>query len=163
MREGSTEEKQPNGEGKKKLLKNINEEEIVVFPTYKSGKFAILSVEEYKKAALKHLEKDSVVEWEEVEKTENLLNRHSKDLQRIFCIGAVHGHEGRMQKAYKAVDLATPTTYFLVKDHKKAVEGEVVPPTRPVCGAQDGPNSRISSLLSILLTKVADLADRGTE
>ena len=54
-----------------------------------------------------------------------------------------------MQKAYKAVDLAPPPTYFLVKDHKKVVEGEVVPPTRPVFWAQDGPNSSISSLPSI--------------
>ena len=35
-------------------MKKINEEEIVVFPTDKSGKFAVLTVEEYKKAAQIH-------------------------------------------------------------------------------------------------------------
>ena len=52
---------------------------------------------------------------------------------------------------------------FLIKDHKGMKEGELIPPTRPVCNAKGGPGSRLSNLISTILNRAADAIKAHTE
>ena len=80
-------------------------------------------------------------------------------------MGETHNKVGRVHQDLKSTDNSPPPAYVMFKDHKVTEEGEPCPPTRQVCGAKDGPQARLSHLLSIILTPVADkLSDEvGTE
>jgi hypothetical protein len=126
--------------------------------TDKSGKFAVMKHEHYLKAAEIHL-KDREIEWNEVPKIEEEINCHSRQMLRIFKMGYVHNQIDRMGRAYQVKDSRPGEVTFLIKDHKKTKEGSVLPPTRPVCNARDGPNSRLSNIRATVLNIVADNTD----
>ena len=74
--------------------------------------------------------------------------------RKSFMLGQAHrAQTHRMQGALKAEDSPAPTLYLLWKDHK---EYETVPPTRPVCAATVGPLTRLSEVVTIVLTAVMD-------
>ena len=152
-------------EGKFSLQNRVKSGEIVVTNTDKSGKFAVLSSEEYKKACRVHIT-DKEVEWKQVEETETLLNRHSLQIVKALNMGTKHGKDGqqtRVHKAYTSIDAKPGPLFVLIKDHKKKKPGETVPPTRPVCSAKGDPGSRLSNLLSTILNKISDAANSTTE
>ena len=62
--------------GVKSLKSKINEKEIIVYPTDKSGRLAVTSVESYSKQGKKHVAGDKVVKWEEVEKAQKHVQAH---------------------------------------------------------------------------------------
>ena len=47
-----------------------------------------------------------------------------------------------------------PPLYGLRKDHKKCIDSETGPPTRPVCGASAAHNGKLSHLISMILKEV---------
>ena len=59
--------------------------------------------------------------------------------------------------------MSTPPCYFPPKDHKPIPNGKKLPKTRMVCGATNGPNSRISNLISTPINLVATDLDEDTE
>jgi hypothetical protein len=144
--------------GKKKILVRVKNEEIIIGTTDKSGKFAVMKPEHYLKAAEVHL-KDKEIQWNDVPKIEEEMNCHSRQMLRIFRMGSIHNQEDRIRKAYQVKDSRPGEVTFLIKDHKKSKEGSVLPPTRPVCNARDGPNSRLSNIVATVLNVVADNAD----
>ena len=125
----------------------------------------ITNPEIYRYAVGKHLENDHEISWQEVKPIETLLNRHSSRLAESFSMGETHNEVGRIHQALKSTDNSPPPAYVMFKDHKATVEGEPCPSTRQVCGAKEGPQARLSHLLSLILTPVADkLSDEvGTE
>ena len=137
--------------GKLKLQKRVRNEEIVIFPTDKSGKLAITTPEIYQEAAKIHVDKDTEVPWETLKEVETKVNRHVQQLTKAFSMGTTHGQSSRINKAFRAVDVAPPVVYFLWKDHKPY---DNVPPTRPVCGGHVGPLTRASELVSSILTPI---------
>ena len=122
-------------QGRTKLIKRIKEEDLVVFPTDKSGKVALMKRASYIKMASKHIANDKDVTWEEVESIEDDANRHTMAFMRIVGLGKGLGQEDRMSEALRSMKNAPPPTYFLIKDHKKRDEDGLYP-TRPVCGAK---------------------------
>ena len=65
-----------------------------------------------------------------------------------------------MLGALKSEDSPAPTMYLLWKDHKNYTKA---PPTRPVCSAAVGPLTRLSEVLTIILTSVMDHAEAPVE
>ena len=151
--------------GMKRLQDRVNNNEIVVTMTDKSGKFAIVEKALYTKAAEIHL-KDEEVESELVTETETLLNRHTSQLLKSLNMGTKHGQNGqvhRMKQAFTSIGGKPGPLSFLIKDHKGMKEGEIIPPTRPVCNAKGGPGSRLSNLVSNILNRAADAINADTE
>ena len=75
---------------------------------------------------------------------------------KTFRLGGDLNQEDRANKNMKVFDVLPPAVYYLAKDHKPIPEGSIVPSTRPVCGAKDGPLSRIENFLSLILGFVAE-------
>ena len=153
--------------GLKKLNKRVRDREIVVTTTDKSGKFAVVEIEEYKKAALVHLT-DREITPEDMASTETLLNRHTLQIVKSLRMGTIHGGTDekqieRMKQAFTSVGGRPGPIYFLVKDHKGIKEGDSMPATRPVCNARGGPGARLSNLLSTILNSASDAMQAETE
>ena len=147
--------------GKRSLQMRIKDGEIVVFPTDKSGKMVVSLPSTYKEAAKVHLEKDEEVTWDELNKVEVLINRHTTALRKILSLGENHPCRlQQLQGALKSEASPAPTLYLTWKDHKPY---EVVPPTRPVCSGTVGPLARSSEILSMIINKVMDQDEGGIE
>ena len=69
---------------------------------------------------------------------------------RVVGLGEGRGQEDRMAEALRSVKNAPPPTYFLIKDHKKNGEDGLFP-TRPVCGAKEGPINRLQLSVNLQL------------
>ena len=75
----------------------------------------------------------------------------------------MHNQEERVHKAYTSKDAKPGVVYFLIKDHKKVKDGDILPPLRQVCSAMSGPGSRLSNFCSTILNKAADSEDAPSE
>ena len=128
----------------------VKREKLVVFPTDKSGKTAIMREESYIEMAKVHVDKDVEVNWDVVEKVEKEANRHSMAFCKIFKLGVNLDQADRIVEVIRSVDNAPPPTYFLVKDHKPK-NSKGLYPTRPVCGANEGPLRRVQMLVNMVL------------
>ena len=65
--------------------------------------------------------------------------------------------------ATHSTNTPAPPMYGLRKDHKVTEDLEKGPPVRPVCGANQAPNSRLSNFISRIINDFADAAEIGTE
>ena len=82
------------------------------------------------------------------------MNEHLKHFNKMFAVGATWEHEDRISGASTSTNVPPPAKYGLRKDHK-----DIQPnghPVRPVCGANDAPNSRFSHFLSMIVCHYAD-------
>ena len=94
---------------------------------------------------------------------ETRMNHHMREFNKMFEVGSTHGHEERVTGATMSKNTPAPPMYGLRKDHKQH-EGKIKgPPVRPVCGASEAPNSRLSSFLSRVVNDYADSVGVGTE
>ena len=148
--------------GRIKIKNKIKNGQVVIFPTDKSGKLSIMTPETYSQAASVHTIKDKEVSWPMVAEVEKEMNYLSEQVVKILGMGETHNQVTRVRASTKGVDNQPPPTYFLVKDHK--VVGPGCPlPTRPVCGAGEGPLARLHGLLSKPLTWFAAEMDSGAK
>ena len=113
-------------EGLESLLKKIQKKEVLVLKTDKSGKFYIVSQEEYRKMGAVHTSKDKLISMKEVEEIEKQLNGHSTFWCKMWRSGDTHGHKDRIIDSKVCRSCKVASMYVLVKDHKK--DGS----TRPV-------------------------------
>ena len=81
--------------GLSSLTKRINNGEIMVATSDKSGRFVVLKTEQYIRSGLKHTTQDQEIGPEELKRIQTVLNSHTKWLKNIFNIGATWGHEDR--------------------------------------------------------------------
>ena len=147
----------------KELKKEIKDRKIVVFTTDKSGKFAADTPSNYEEAVTKHTEKDIEIDEKKVRQVEGKINQHMRQFNKMFKVGSTYNHESRVTGATQSTNTPAPPMYGLRKDHK-ATEDEVVgPPVRPVCGANQAPNSRLSHFLSRIINDYADAENFETE
>ena len=91
--------------GIKSLRARIEAEEIVVYPTDKSGRLAVTSRNSYSQQGEKHVPCDRVVEWGEVEKAQNTVQAHLWTLNRVFNPGQ-HQGEKPEQRTREAKQMA---------------------------------------------------------
>ena len=82
--------------GLKKLKKRVKEGELVVVKSHKSGKFAIMSMEEYKRAREVHTVNDTEVTVEFLIKNQRKINEHLSILLKTFMVGCNHSHYERI-------------------------------------------------------------------
>ena len=73
--------------GRSRLTKRMKEEDLVAFPTDKSGKIAIMRKATYIGMANKHISGDGDISWEGVEKIEDEANRHTMAFMRVVGLG----------------------------------------------------------------------------
>ena len=88
------------------------------------------------------------------EKAQKVVNAHSIMWVRFLRAGEAVGGQDRIKRNMLVQDSTLALLYALRKDHKKydcPVQG---PPVRPVCGAASAYNTRLSHLLSMMLTEV---------
>ena len=151
-------------QGLKQIKRDIKDKKIVVFTTDKSGKFSVDTPNNYNGAVQKHTAKDREMSDKDGEKkVETLMNHHMKQFNKMFKVGSTYGHEDRVAGATTSTNTPAPPMYGLRKDHKPHDNKEIGPPVRPVCGASDSPNSRLSNFLSRIINDFADKIGIETE
>ena len=145
-------------------------EEIVIFQTDKSGRFAVDSKENYIRASEPHLRNDITITEEEHVRCQKEMNAHAIMWTHILKAGANAGDraESRIKgnMTIAAGDHGLAPLYTLRKDHKVCEDKETGPPVRPVCGGNAAYNSKFSHLISSILKHVwkdCDTACENTE
>ena len=121
-------------EGLDSLKKRIKNMEVVICTTDKSGKFAIVGIEEYKRMGLKHTLKDKVITEEQAAKFQRQLIGHCKVWTKILNTGGDWGHRDRVMDTVVDKGVEVPPMYLLIKDHKGRDQDGLLP-TRPVVSA----------------------------
>ena len=117
----------------------------------------------YIKCSQEHTSKDSISNWDEVRRIENLANYYSRTFRRVFNLGINDGNKERFDTATKAVDSKPPNTRFPVKDHKAVDPIKNIPDTRGICSATEGPISRLEYLSSMWIDPVVNKQRSITE
>ena len=155
----------------KEGLERLNQrEEVVVFETDKSGRFAADSKENYSRASEPHIVNDTTITEEEHVKCQKEINAHAIMWTRILKAGEKAGNtaESRVKRniTVAAGSHGLAPLYTLRKDHKVYEDKEIGPPVRPVCGGSAAYNNKFSHLISSLLKHVwkdCDTACENTE
>ena len=151
-------------EGIKTLKERVESCDIVVCATDKSGRFAIMTMEDYRWAGRKHTENDEEVDLAYVKRNQRVLNAHCSMLIKVFLVGKNWEHESRIRETYITNSLNVCPFYLLFKDHKgwKGHMG-TPPPTRGIAGASSGQNGPLSELISMVCEPIASSTKHGFE
>ena len=86
--------------GLKKLQKRQAEGELVIVPTDKSGRMAVMSLEAYLAAGEVHTSKDKEVDMAFAEKIQKQVMGHTSAWLKILNGGESHRHEERHRKTF---------------------------------------------------------------
>lgn len=105
----------------------------------------------YRQAGRLHTSKDKEVDWKELRKTENKVDRNVRQLAKALGLGANHDQVDRCKQAMSTQDRPPPSVKLFFKDYKKLKDDDKIPPKRMVCGATEGPLHRASILLDKLI------------
>ena len=160
--------------GVKDLKKMVEDRKLVVSKSDKSGVLTLDSVENYIQCLEPHTANDVIIDRKKVTEIEKNLNQHLKVLNDIFNVGIEHdlkretatnSNQYRVGLASVSTNVEPPDLYGLKKTHKSVPEGqeEAGPAMRPVCGAKEAPNSRLSNFVSMILRDFAEAAGHHNE
>ena len=149
--------------GLKSLSKRVTKGELMITPTDKSGRFAILTTDQYLESGKQHTAKDEKLCWNDVKYLRNQVNTHMHWFRNIFRY-CDKSNPDRMKKNLVVSDLDVPEMAILIKDHKNwkysdQKEGKKVP-SRPVVSGNSTITTHLSELLSEIIEPVA-LALKG--
>ena len=151
--------------GLKSLKKRVAEGSLVVLPTDKSGRLAVMTMDTYIKAGKVHIKDDEEIGLEERKANQKVINGTVSMLLKIFRVGCDSRHEARWRESMISKSLEACPLWLLFKDHKlwESSRG-TPPPTRPVMGGNSGMNTHLSEILSWLLEPLAtSLIGRSSE
>ena len=147
--------------GLKTLRKRIADDELIVCSTDKSGRFSVMTHEQYIQAGMVHTKKDQEIDWAHVRYLKNQVNSHVSWLARILQYGKDTDQERMAANLITGQDL--PDMSLLVKDHKMwSFESGAPVPTRPVVSGNCTINTHLSELLSEVIEPIA-LEQEGSE
>ena len=73
--------------GIERIRRRIKDEGLIIFPTDKCGKTAIMREDTYRKMAVVHTDKDEEMNWSKVLKVEKFANRHAMAFHKMFKLG----------------------------------------------------------------------------
>ena len=150
--------------GLKSLQKRVKEGELVVVRTDKSGKFSLMSLEEYRRAGEVHTSKDKEVTVEFLLKNQRKINGHLSMLLKTFMVGRSHDHYERIRNLKITHSMSVAPLYLLFKDHKGwTLETGKPPPSRPVVSAGAGQNDHLSEIVSHILEPIVKMRPGGME
>ena len=139
--------------GIKSLKKRIDNEEIIIMETDKSGKLAITSRETYLKLGDAHTAGDRLVSSQEIREIEKQLNGHSSMWIKMTGMAERHGQESRTRESKISRSQNIARMRLLLKDHKKKLC------TRPVVSGCDSHTLGLSNMVSDLLEAVCNSVD----
>ena len=146
----------------KKLQKRIKNNEVVVTPTDKSGRFSIMTHKQYIEAGNVHTIKDCPISWDGVRYLKNQVNSHMWWLARIWSYSK-HTDPDRMLNNLTVAGIDLPEMYLLTKDHKQwSVDSKKPVPTRPVLSGNCAINTHLSEMISELVEPMV-LESNGAE
>ena len=128
------------------LLTRRKNNELVYFQTDKSGKMSADTVSNFTEKMGPHLVNCEQVDFDEVDRIQEVNNSKAKCWMRIVGAGSMWGHEDRIKQAVSTTSGMPPVLNGLHKDHKK-VDDNGEPPMRPVFAANCGPVSRLANIL----------------
>ena len=137
--------------GLKSLKKRIQEEDIIILKTDKSGKLCVASVEEYIRMGKEHAGKDKLVSRKEIAEIEKEINGHSIAWVKMNGTGDNNGHKNRVIDSKVTRSKNISTMYIVYKDHKKE-PGK----SRPIVTGNSGNTRGLSNSVSNLLESVAN-------
>ena len=129
-------------------------ENVVVYQTDKSGRFAVDTKDNYRVACRPHVENDHTITESLHERLQKEANAHSVMWVRLLNAGEVVGGQARIKSNMLVSDCTLAPLYTLRKDHKTTTDQNSGPPVRPVCGAVSAYNRNLSHLISMTLTEV---------
>ena len=150
--------------GLKSLTERVKNGEIIVVPTDKSGRFAIMSRRAYEAAGMVHVKNDVKVGWAELREAQTRLNGHVAMMAKIFRMGKSWDHYDRIRETIINEGLSVCPLSLLFKDHKGwSKDSGKVPPTRQVAGGHMGMNLHLSEIISDILEPVVETLPGGEE
>ena len=150
--------------GLKSLKKRFKNEELVVLPTDKSGRFGVMSMKNYLRAGEKHTRGDEEVDMKMVMSNQRELNGNMSMIIKFCKIGKQWNHGDRVRSTMVNNSLTLCPMYLTYKDHKGwKGENNTPPPTRPIAGGNTGMNIHISEALSEILEPLVDAHSGGNE
>jgi hypothetical protein len=132
------------------LKKKIQEKKIIICKTDKSGKFCVVSEEEYRKMGSVHTDKGEMIRMKQVGEIEKHLNGHCTFWCKMWRSGEMHGHKERIIDSKVCRSCKVASMYILVKDHK--LDGS----TRPVVTGCSSNTRGMSNAVSDFLESVAN-------
>ena len=136
--------------GLKKLRKRIEEGELIVCQTDKSGRLCVMPMGMYVEAGDSHTASDLEVDGEFVKKTHRKLNGHVSMWIKCLNMGEDWKHQDRLRETQINHSNNVAPLYLLVKDHKE-YSGSGPPKTRAVCRAINGMDVHLSNILSPII------------
>ena len=135
-------------EGMISLKKRIKDNDIMVIPTDKSGRFSVMNHEQYLEAGKVHTDKDLLIAWDDVRYLKNQVNSHMWWLAKIWSYSK-HTDPDRMLNNLTVSGLDLPEMSLLTKDHKAwSWDSEKPVPTRPIMSGNSCINTHLSELIS---------------
>ena len=124
----------------------------VIFQTDKSGRLSIDSKANYVEASKPHYEKDIDITEEIHERAQKEANGHSVMWSRMLRAGeGTKNGKNRVKTNLLVENNDLASQYTLRKDHKESTDANKGPPVRPVCGATNAYNNKLSHLLSMII------------
>lgn len=140
-----------------RLKGRIERGEVIVVPTDKSGKMAVMSLTTYAAMGDVHIAKDRVIDEIEAAKIQKELNDHAEMLIKIFSVGEAHGDRNiqRIKSAFTTNAVNVAVLWLMPKDHKTVKEG-VPMPSRPVVSITSSMLARASKLVTNVVKSIAD-------
>ena len=133
--------------GLKSLKKRIKDHKILVVPTDKSGRFAIVTPEAYEAMGRVHTDKDWEVGPEVVADTQEILNGHVSMLLKGFGVGQNWNQTDWIRESTICHDRNVPPMYIMIKDHKVILVGKW-PSTRSVISNNKGLGVHLANVVS---------------
>ena len=137
-------------DGLESLPEKIRKKDLIVLKTDKSGKFCVVSQDEYRKMGAVHTSKDKLISQRDVVEIEKQLNGHSTFWCKMWRIGDAHGHRGRIIDSKVCRSIKVASMYVMVKDHKE--DGS----SRPVVTGCTSNTRGLSNTVSDFLESVAN-------
>ena len=95
------------------MQKRVRDGSLVVCETDKSGRFAVMSQEEYLEAGSKHVSKDEEVGLEFLVNNQRCINGHMSMVLKTFDAGASWNHQARIRATKLTHSLSVATLYLL--------------------------------------------------
>ena len=92
----------------KEVKERVQKQEIVVFTTDKSGRFAVDTPKNYEEAVMVHTRNDKKIEEDKIKQVENKMNQHMKQFNKMFQVGTKNEHEKRVEIATHSINTPAP-------------------------------------------------------
>ena len=148
--------------GLKEIKEMCKGGQVVCFPTDKSDRMSILSMESYVQSAQPHITSDKAISASDIRKIERTLEGHTFQMAKLLGLCKDQKDTRRLTGALLNTDANPPSLYLVMKDHKP-IRGDESIPARPICGAVTSHNGQLSHILSIIVNAMADHYGTDTE